>query len=647
MNKLLYKSAAILGLLVSFNSCSLDEYNPGGQTGELVYGTYEGISGLINYCYTPFNGMGSDGLFNNMNYVFASETGTDLWENSYGSYNPEWVYYEGMASNNATLYKMWRIAYSCIYHCSAAIDRSEKVTDADATEVKAKVAEAHCLRAFYNFIIVEQFGGVTLVDHEEKEPNLSPKRSSVEDFYKLIISDLKTAIDGLPVVAADGNKGRVTKKFAQALLAKVYLQGSQYDFGGTEYATLAKNTAEYMIEHQSEFGAPADGFLYDDFKNVFSDANRQDNKEALMVATFGSCANSDVTALSGSHNIWYNLFLPKIGKYSDIGMLEKTYSYGRANMGVLMPTKYLMDVYKDDDARFYNSFVTAYGPAGDNTGLQLSKCEKVLTEALCDKYGINRKHKGHVFREAFSCGWVTAWAPTYKCIYKGDGTTTGVKSDYEEVETVDPMIMEKDGLIEEDANNVAIYFSKKKLTDAEKAERPYICFNIDDMYNSDGAVQVGNDMNSQDARPKVFPMHRKFFTSLGEYNNHMQKRYCDIFIMRFAEVYLIAAEANVMLNHKDVAKEQVNKLRSRAHTTLAEESDMTIDFILDERARELCGEYCRWYDLKRTGKMKERLQKYNKRAGNSFDSGKHLLRPISVDFLNQIENATEYGTNGY
>ena len=204
-----------------------------------------------------------------------------------------------------------------------------------------------------------------------------------------------------------------------------------------------------------------------------------------MVATFGSCANSDVTALSGFHNIWYNLFLPKIGKYSDIGMLEKTYAYGRANMGTLIPTKYLMDVYEDNDTRFYNSFVTAYGPAGDGTGLQLSKCEKKLTDDLCDKYGIDRKHSGHIIREAFSCGWVTAWVPTYKCVYKGDGTSTGVKNDYEEVEAVDPLIMEKDGLIDKDANNVAIYFSKKKLTAEEKAERPYVCFNIDDMYNSD------------------------------------------------------------------------------------------------------------------------------------------------------------------
>jgi hypothetical protein len=77
-------------------------------------------------------------------------------------------------------------------------------------------------------------------------------------------------------------------------------------------------------------------------------------------------------------------------------------------------------------------------------------------------------------------------------------------------------------------------------------------------------------------------------------------------------------------------------------------SDLTIDFILKERARELCGEQWRWYDLKRTGRLN---QQYLTQPGkNPFITNfntRHLVRHIPQEFLDQIANAEEFGTNGY
>jgi len=89
-----------------------------------------------------------------------------------------------------------------------------------------------------------------------------------------------------------------------------------------------------------------------------------------------------------------------------------------------------------------------------------------------------------------------------------------------------------------------------------------------------------------------------------------------VILYRLAETYLIAAEANMYLGNMAKATEYINVVRRRAaasgKTAQMEitSSQLNIDFILDERTRELCGEFTRWPDLVRTGKLLERVKKY-------------------------------------
>jgi hypothetical protein len=58
-------------------------------------------------------------------------------------------------------------------------------------------------------------------------------------------------------------------------------------------------------------------------------------------------------------------------------------------------------------------------------------------------------------------------------------------------------------------------------------------------------------------------------------------------------------------------------------------SNVTIDLILDESARELLGEFNRWFDLKRTGKLIERAKKYNNwTKAKGVPTENSLVRPI-------------------
>jgi hypothetical protein len=69
--------------------------------------------------------------------------------------------------------------------------------------------------------------------------------------------------------------------------------------------------------------------------------------------------------------------------------------------------------------------------------------------------------------------------------------------------------------------------------------------------------------------------------------------------------------------------------------------------MLDERARELAGEQIRWFDLKRTGKLLERIRAYAPdNAVNLQDH--HVVRPIPQTQLDAVTNKAEFKQNpGY
>jgi hypothetical protein len=96
----------------------------------------------------------------------------------------------------------------------------------------------------------------------------------------------------------------------------------------------------------------------------------------------------------------------------------------------------------------------------------------------------------------------------------------------------------------------------------------------------------------------------------------------------------------------DNAVNYINVIRQRAAFD-GKETDMEVtsaevdlDFILDEWSRECFGEMSRWLDLKRTGKLIERVQAYNPDAAPNIKAY-HLLRPIPANQITRCTNTYE------
>lgn len=169
------------------------------------------------------------------------------------------------------------------------------------------------------------------------------------------------------------------------------------------------------------------------------------------------------------------------------------------------------------------------------------------------------------------------------------------------------------------------------------AVRHFFTLNEDDNIPSGYAigdtvqVNLGSRVESDDVKnPGEWPYTRKW-ESAPEENLNSSRQYDDQIFLRLGETYLILAEANFYLNDNQGAADAINVLRERAQASAVQASDINIDFILDERARELFSEENRRYALLRNNKWLERTREHNKAAGpNITERDKLFPVPQSV-----------------
>lgn len=192
--------------------------------------------------------------------------------------------------------------------------------------------------------------------------------------------------------------------------------------------------------------------------------------------------------------------------------------------------------------------------------------------------------------------------------------------------------------------DTALLITKRAIENQEF--KPYVIYDRNRTYReSNGALN----------QPDNFVQLWKFRDPITRTDPNMREGFQDVMAMRFAEIYLIAAEAEVQLGNPAAAAEHLNVIRARAakkepvdYTSemMVSADQVDLDFVLDERARELCGELTRWYDLKRTRTLGDRIARYNPDITEFQEH--HYVRPIPQVEMDALLNAQEFGQNpGY
>ena len=508
---------------MTFSSCQdyLEEENPGNIVASEFYATASGYESLMNSVYGSLRNV----YVGEGDRVYLFTAGTDMYVEGRNDQPEGLSEYRNLIPSDGAVTDFYSALYSAIQTCNTAIYYNDKTEDANT--LSTRLGEAKFLRAYYYFLMVQTFGGVSIVDDFIEEAVTEFSRNSAEEVYDFILTDLNEALSLVPETAVDF--GRVDKRVVRHYLSKVYLTRGYETFGESNDFTNAASFAEATIAGQG---------LNLSFEEVFWPGNEK-NEEIIFSIQFDGASIEDAANDGNIQNYYFGPYLG--GEGALYGYPYRSYT--------LCPTMYLFDAFSENDSRFEGTFMVEY------------------YERYYDFYDKNDDLASLNVQYYYAPEWALADTNAWR------------------------------------AENPA--------TRAEAVIVPY-----------SPEWQASNQTTFDGGTPivKKFDDPTATFSGSGSSNR-------DFFLARLGETYLVAAEAYLQAGQTDKAAEMINVVRTRAAKDGAETemqitaADVDIDFLLDERARELVGEYHRWFDLKRTDKLMERTEMYNRDVKVYFNQG--------------------------
>lgn len=178
--------------------------------------------------------------------------------------------------------RLWTRCYTGINHCNRAIYQIESgnlpMEDEDAL---ATISELKVVRAFYYYILLDNFGNVPIVVRYDVEEDYLPEQNTRQEVYDFVISEINNNIGNLLREADETTYGRFNVWAAHTLLAKVYQNAEVYT--GT-------SELNNCIAHCDSVLASGEFIIESDYRNPFKTHNEVSD-EIIFAVPFASKVN--------------------------------------------------------------------------------------------------------------------------------------------------------------------------------------------------------------------------------------------------------------------------------------------------------------------------------------------------------------------
>ena len=592
----------------------------------------------------------------------------------------------GAANNNCPpVSGLWNQMYYGISTANQVIAKATLVSDEDSRN-KA-LGEAYFLRGYNYYRLFAQYGGVVIqTEPANGDVKKNFTRSSAEATLNQVIADFEEAYKLLPTSKWRGN-GTWTKYTAAHFLAKALLfrQSERCSDWNSSYNKDTDLNKVISLCDEVIAACP----LAADYADLYAkwtgiNCPNEGLSEILMAAEH----NGDATTQGRFGNRTYNYFSPQFSNFSG-GWIKRGAYIGEMDFQRCRPTEYTYSVFDNvNDARMWKTFKTVYGLNNQQLGAAALQEQYGLTADQCPTIGdegaifiLNKKSdtrfdgepygtfgrggQNHTFINPETGKWVpnafvnfmggkyvlynygvsgnTATSNVFCGINKtADGSRTAEKGDAHR-----DVIMARTGetyLVKAEAqvrlgkyqyaiSTVNVLRARAQWKKDE--DRSYYTDGSMAFLKADGGMTdnsiAGNNSNCKDAAGKTMTMSEAYYAS------HLHKN-----------TYYLSTGIDVTTDPSDLQIKSYTQLPEEDEAILAtigatSDYDRMLNFIFNERTRELLGEWNRWEELSRAGLLIKRAKAFNPEAASNITAGKHELRPIPQAFIDALQN--EDGSN--